>query len=74
MTQFDRDTVKRAMRLRELMNEYLRTRSPQERDRTMQAHLAQARGPVQNAVLLRQMTNAMLKVRSVAKHRDSSDG
>ncbi len=59
----DTDTIKRAERLRRMMNEYIRTMTPQERDRMMQVHLAQARGPVANARLLRAMTNFWLRVK-----------
>ncbi len=72
MPDLERDTIERGMELRRMMNEYLRTRSPQERDRMMQVHLAQARGPVSNAVLLRRMTNAMLKLRKAAKSTEPS--
>jgi hypothetical protein len=68
----DAGNTERAMRLRQKMNEYLRSRTPQERDRTMQIHLAQARGPVANALLLRQMTNFMLRIKKAQK-KDSDD-
>lgn len=35
-----------------MMDDYLRNRTPQERDRLMQIHLAEARGPAMNAWLL----------------------
>lgn len=62
----------RAMRVRELINESLRNRTPQERDRLLQIHLAQARGPKLNAWLLRQSTNAMLTIRRAHQKREAS--
>lgn len=59
----DQETCQRAMKLRELMNAAIREMTPQERDRTMQIHLAQARGPAANAMLLRQMTNLLIRAR-----------
>ncbi len=71
MTTIDDDTVKRAMRQCELMNEYLRTMTPQQRDRNMQVHLAQARGPVGNAILLRQMTGMMIRLKQAQRSSES---
>jgi hypothetical protein len=48
----DPEDTARASRVRELMDDYLRNRTPQERDRLMQIHLAEARGPAMNAWLL----------------------
>ncbi len=59
----DQESIERAVRLRRMMNEYLRNRTPQERDRTMQIHLAQARGSVANVLGLRQMTNFIMQMR-----------
>lgn len=63
MTSTDAATIERAMRLRRMMNEHLRNMSPQERDRSMQIHLAQARGPEANAFLLCEMTDVMLRIK-----------
>lgn len=60
----DAATTARAMQLREMIAEMLRTQSPQERDRMLQQHLAQARGRERNALLLRQMTAFVLKLRA----------
>ena len=51
------------MRLRRMTAEYVRDMQPHERDRLMQVHLAQARGPIKNAMLLRQMTATVLRIR-----------
>ena len=59
----DKDAMARAMRVRELMNDVIRNTSAQERDRRMQVHLAQARGPVANAVLLRSSIALMLRMK-----------
>ena len=63
MTHYDSATIARAMRLRRMTAEYVRDMKPQERDRLMQVHLAQARGPIKNRMLLRQMTAAALRIR-----------
>lgn len=70
MTTDDRDTIEGAMRLQRLMNEYLSTMTPQERDRLMQIHLAQARGPVRNAMLLCEMTAMLLRARQTAQAKE----
>jgi hypothetical protein len=49
--------------------QWLKTSTPQERDRVMQWHLAQARGPVRNARLMRRMTATLLRARQGAKGR-----
>lgn len=53
-----------------LMNDYIRDRSPQERDRMMQVHLAEARGTKRNADLLMQSTEAILRLRGSTRHID----
>ena len=55
------DDIQRAIKLRKIMNDYIRNKTPQERDRMMQIHLAQARGTKMNAQLLRHSMNAMLQ-------------
>ncbi len=67
MTLNDPDTIKRATRLRRMMNEFITTMTPQERDRIMQVHLAQARGPLRNTVLLFEMTAMLLRARQTAR-------
>ena len=73
MSVTDADTIERAKRLCEIINEYLRTMTPQERDRTMQMHLAQARGPVRNAMLLFDMTAMLLRARQAALPKEQQD-
>ena len=63
MSTTDAETIERATRLRLMMNEYLKTMSPQERDRMMQVHLAQARGPLGNGRALKLLTNALIRLR-----------
>ena len=63
MTLNDPDTIERATRLRRIMNEFITTMTPQERDRVMQVHLAQARGPIGNGEALRLLTNAFIHAR-----------
>lgn len=60
----DPEDIERAGRVRELMNDYLRNMTPQERDRRMQIHLAQARGPVMNGYLLRKAMDFGLRIRA----------
>lgn len=69
----DPDTVKRARRVMQLANERVRAMTPQERDRTMQVHLAQARGPVRNAKLLFDMTAMLLRARQTAESKEKQD-
>lgn len=71
MATDDRDTTERAMCLRQMMNEFLRKMTAQERDRLMQVHLAQARGPAGNARALRSLTNALIRMRA-ARQASSS--
>lgn len=52
--------IQRAIALRKIMNDYIRNKTPQERDRMMQVHLAQARGMKLNTKLLCQTMNSML--------------
>ena len=59
----DPSTIERAMQLRRMTSEFVRNLTPQQRDRMMQIHLAQARGPIKNAMLLRQITARLLKIR-----------
>lgn len=63
MTRFEPATIERAMRLRRMTAEHVRDMKPHERDRLMQVHLAQARGPIKNAMVLRQMTATILRIR-----------
>ena len=69
----EQETFERGDRLRRMMNEYLRSMTPQDRDRTMQIHLAQARGPVRNAMLLCDMTAMLLRARQMAQPKERQD-
>ena len=75
MTEPDQDTLSRAMRVRQLMNDRLRNMTPQERDRLMQIHLAQARGTIMNAYLLRAAMNFGIRIRAMraAEGRPEAD-
>lgn len=73
MSQTDQDATERAVRLRRMTAEYLRAMSPQERDRMMQVHLAQARGPAKNLELLRSMTAMMVRIRKAQREQDATD-
>ena len=73
MSVIDEGITERAKRLTEIINEYIRSRTPQERDRTMQIHLAQARGPVRNARLLFDMTAMFLRARQAAQPKEQQD-
>ena len=73
MSQTDPDTLERAVRLRRMTAEYLRAMSPQERDRLMQVHLAQARGPAKNLALLRSMTAMMVRTKKTLRERNAVD-
>ena len=63
----DKETVARAEQLRRMMTDYLRNMSDAERDRMLQVHLAQARGGLLNAELMRRMTAFILRARA-AQH------
>lgn len=73
MNTDDKDTIERATRLRQIMNEFITTMTPQERDRVMQVHLAQARGPVRNAMLLFEMTAMLLRARQTARAEEKQN-
>jgi hypothetical protein len=61
-TEDDKALALCAARVRELMNSFISGMSPQDRDRRMQFHLAQARGPIQNAELLRHSMNLRIRI------------
>ncbi len=73
MSTTDPDTLERAVRLRRMTADYLRAMSPQERDRMMQVHLAQARGPAKNLELLRSMTAMMVRIKKARQEQDGRD-
>ncbi len=56
--------MKRAVKLRGIMNEFITKMTPQQRDRIMQVHLAQARGARRNGDLLRQAVDRALQIRA----------
>ena len=64
MTSNERERAERFERLCRMIDEHLNNITAQERDRIVQAHLAQARGSVRNGDLLRQMTDAILTLRA----------
>ena len=66
-------TTERAMQVRRIMNESLRQRTPQDRDRTMQVHMAQARGATANAFLLRCAMNFAIRLRKTQTGTDVHD-
>ena len=53
--------------------EYFRRISPQEKDRLMQLRLAEVRGPVRNVRLVCQMTAMLLKARRINQPREERD-
>lgn len=65
--QYDRETRARAERLRVMMNDYIRNMTDAERDRLMQIHLAEARGPEMNAFLLRKAMNLAIRMRALQR-------
>lgn len=69
----DQGTSARAVQLRKMTRDMLANMTPQERDRMVQQHLAQARGPVRNAILLRQMTAMLLRARKAAQTGETRD-
>ena len=73
MTPHDEETAERGARLIGMMNERLRSMTPQERDLTMRVHLAQARGPARNAMLLFDMTAMLLSARQAAEPKERQD-
>ena len=64
MMTCDPEAIERVLKLRAIMNDWLRRRSAQQRDRDMQVHLAEARGPIQNAALLRHAYNFAIRLRA----------
>lgn len=65
MMTYDPEAMERVLKLRAMMNNWLRSRTAQQRDRDMQVHLAEARGPIQNAFLLRHAYNFAIRLRSI---------
>ena len=73
MMTHDPEAMERVLRLRAIMNDWLRTRSAQQRDRDMQVHLAEARGSIQNAFLLRHAYNFAIRLRSMQRRDDAGE-
>ncbi|MCK4660544.1 MAG: hypothetical protein KAV82_13570 [Phycisphaerae bacterium] len=63
----DQASARRAQRLREMTRDLLNDMTPAQRDRMMQIHLAQARGPRQNVLLACQMTSMLLRLEAAKK-------
>ena len=61
----DPEAIERVLKLRAIMNDWLRRRSAQQRDRDMRVHLAEAREPIRNAILLRCAYNFAIRLRSM---------
>jgi len=59
----------RGLKLRQLIKEKLEAMGDHGRDRLLQRHLAQARGPELNAVLLRSMTRFILQARKAQREK-----
>jgi len=64
----DHDDGERLVRLCRLTSEMLERMTPAERDRLLQRHLAEARGPQKNLVVLCAMTSTMLRLRQAASN------
>ncbi len=69
----DTETIARAVRLRGMTRRMLAEKTPAERDRMLQRHLAQARGPARNALLLRQMTAMLVRAHRAAQDTESDN-
>lgn len=64
-------TRARALRLRQLMNRAIADQTPQDRDRMMQVHLAQARGPEANAVALRRLMDFAIRLGRLRRNAEA---
>jgi len=71
MNAEEQAVLKRAVTLRIMTAERVRKMTPQERDRMMQVHLAQARGPQRNVTLLRQTAAALLRAKRTIDSQES---
>jgi|GEM_PF-2662492 len=60
----EEEIMRRFVLLCRMTDEHLSNMPPQDRDRMMQVHLAQARGATRNGDLLWQMTDAILMMRA----------
>ena len=71
MTRTDQETMNRFRTICEMTDDRLRNMTSQERDRTMQLHFAQARGPTRNVMLLCEMTDMLLRARRTSLGKES---
>ena len=70
----DPATLERVEKLRLLMNDYIRNQSAPHRDRILQVHLAQARGPGRNLRLLCETTAMLLRARQKMRKTEEPSG
>ena len=68
-----REDAQRGKLVMEVISEYFRTMTPQDKDRLMQLRLAEARGPLRNAKLLCEMTSLLLRARQINQLQERSD-
>lgn len=78
MIQRDRHDTNKASEVMDLIAQYFCAMTPQNKDRLMQIHLAQARGSASNARLLCATTAMMLRARQIneqskGRHGNESD-
>lgn len=66
----EREQLERAAEIRRLVKERIETMTPQERDRIMQSNLAQARTDEQNARVMRDMLNFMIRMKMMRELED----
>ncbi len=67
-------THERAAQLTAILNQAVRNLTPQERDRRLQYHLAQARGPLRNLELMFETTAMILRAKSLTQNKDTHNG
>lgn len=66
--------LERAATLRQMMNDHIRNLSPYQRDRILQIHLAQARGPARNLRLLCETTAMLFRARRLMRRVERLNG
>lgn len=69
----DAVTHERAACLNAVLNRAIRDLTPQERDRRLQSHFAQARGPLRNLQLMFETTTMILHARKLYQYKDTSN-
>jgi len=57
-----------------MTSEFLRGMTPQERDRVLQTHMAEARGPAGNARVLCAMTDLLIRSRRALRQQETGHG